>query len=66
MHNCPAGNSVSDPLHVDADLDPDPRIRFQDNGSNKFQFFFQIFFCKCITLNDVFFFVINELIIHVY
>ena len=36
-------SSVSDPYHFDAD--PDPRIRFQDDGSgsdqisNKFQFF---------------------------
>ena len=61
--------SVSDPLHFDAD--PDPRIRFRDNGSGSdlnrtISFFFFILFFKCIKLISMFYFVIYELIIQVY
>ena len=52
--------SDPDPLHFDVDPDPDLK-------SNKFQFVFLNFFSvKGIKLITIFFFVIYELIIHVY
>ena len=55
--------SVSDPLHFDMDPDPnlDPTL-FREKKFKKFL----IFFCKRYNTHNDVFFVIYELIIHVY